>query len=320
MAGITEYFCARSGEDLWVINNCGHKGIRDRFALVGAIAALVYCMSFLSCWYSFRMLFDNGLLAVPVSLLFAWMINNIYTVLLTTLSKPVLRVRYQGVIKHLSLFLRISFIVFFAVFISKPLEAWVFEPQLSQQVEKLKERDIQKSERQLNDRTREAEQKIRAAIGRKRALHYPEADLEPLLAQLERLDREKEEALARVRFVIGRADFFVQRLEILAGRGIYRLSWLFTSVVILLFLLPIYLKWRLNFSNVYFRDKRTIYEGIVNGAYRDFKAEYRKIFLEKYGARVDIIENYTDPPFNTERKTDGRVFKTQEDFLDRFYA
>lgn len=319
MPGITEYFCSRSGEDLWVINNCGHRGIRDRFALVGFVAVLVASLSFLSCWYSFRMLFDNSLLAVPVSLLFAWMINNIYEVLLTTLSKPVLRVKYQGVIKHLSLALRISFIVFFAVFISKPLEAWLFEPQLSAQVEAIKEREIDKAEKQLMKRTEAAEAGIIAQIHKKERLHYPPGEIQPLKDQLSQFDSERDEALDRVRFVIAKADYFVQRLQLLTSGGIYMISWIFTLMVVALFLLPIYLKWRINFSNPYFKDKKTIYEGIVMLHYNEFKGEFTRIFKEEYHAQVQIDETYLDPPFNTEKKTDNRKFKDQKDFLDRFY-
>jgi putative flippase GtrA len=319
MAGITEYFCKHSGEDWWIIDHCGHRGIRGRFALVGLVAFLVGALSFLSCWYSFQMLFDSAWMAIPVSLLFAWMINNIYEVLLTTLSKPVLRMKYQGVIKHLSIILRVGFVVFFAVFISKPLEAWVFEPQLSSKVEQLKARQIGKAENELMVQSAKVEQRLLAAIRHKEHLGYPVRDIQPLRDELDRVVTDRENALERVRFVIGRADFFVQRLQLLVSGGIYMLSWFFTVMVVVLFLLPFYLKWHMDISNPYFKDKRTVYEDIILQDYREFKRNYTDLFRDQYQLDIQVGEIYQDAPFNTEKITDKRSFKGQEDFLEWVY-
>ncbi|MGN8072612.1 DUF4407 domain-containing protein [Mucilaginibacter sp. 22184] len=319
MAGIVEYFCKHSGEDWWIINHCGHRGIRGRFALVGLVAFLVGMLSFLSCWYSFQMLFDSAWMAIPVSLLFAWMINNIYEVLLTTLSKPVLRMKYQGVIKHLSIILRVGFVIFFAVFISKPLEAWVFEPQLSGKVEQLKARQIGRAEKELTARSAKVEKRLLAAIRHKEHLGYPAQAIQPLRDELSRLILDRENALERVRFVIGRADFFVQRLQLLVSGGLYMLSWFFTLIVVALFLLPFYLKWHMDISNPYFKDKRAVYENIILRDYQEFKRTYTDLFKDQYRLDIQVGETYQDPPFNTERIVEKRDLKDQEDFLERIY-
>jgi hypothetical protein len=318
MGGVIGYFCKHSGEDLWIINNCGHRGIRRRFALVGFVAFMVGMLSFLSCWYSFQMLFDNVWMAIPVSLLFAWMINNIYEVLLTTLSKPVLKMKYQGVIKHLSIILRIGFVVFFGVFISKPLEAWMFEPQLSGKVAILKEQQIRKVEKELINRSVKTERRLQNEILKKEHLKYPVRDIQPLRDELGRLQADKMDALERIRFVVGRADFFVQRLQLLIGGGIYMLSWIFTLVVVVLFLLPFYLKKHLNISNQYLKDKKTIYEGIILVDYQEFKIRYAAIFRDQYHLDIRLREIFLDAPFNTEKLTDQRGFQSQDDFWERF--
>jgi hypothetical protein len=320
MSVLKDFFCKKSGEDLCIINNCGHRGIRDRFALVGFVAVLVNILSFLSCWYSFKMLFDDLWMAIPVSLLFAWMINNIYEVLLTTLSKPVLKVRYQGVIKHLSWTLRLGFIIFFAVFIAKPLEAWIFEPQLSASVESLKAREIAKAGKELEARSAKREKSLAARIHRLEYLKYPEEDILPLRSELEQVRSGNIEALERVSFVVGRADYFIQRIQMLTSDGIYRLSWVFTMLVAAMFLLPIYLKSKINITNPYFKHKQVIYERIVLADYDVFKAVYTDIFHNNYQLDIPVTAIYHDPPFNTERITDKRNFKNQESFFEQFYT
>jgi hypothetical protein len=320
MPELTDYLCKRSGEDPYIINICGHSGIRTRFALIGLIAMLVGALSFLSCWYSFKMLFDNSWIAIPVSFLFAWMINNIYEVLLTTLSKPVLKIKYQGVIKHLSLTLRIGFIVFFAVFISKPLEAWIFEPQLSTKVEALKSRQIAQAEKQIIKRTATAENNLLAVIRKKEQLRYDEKNIQPLKTELQKFYADRNEALDRVRFVVGRADYFVQRIEILTSSGFFMLSWLFTLLVIVLFLFPIYLKRMTKLSNPYFLEKRKVYEHIIVQEYKNFKILYSDFFWNRFQIDVEFTESYIDAPFNTEKEIEKRIFKSQNDFFEQFYS
>ncbi len=315
MADLIDSLCKRSGEDLGIIRSCGEsgiRGIRGRFAMVGLVACWVGILSFVSCWYSFQMLFDDAGLAIPVALLFAWMIFNIYTVLLTTLSKPVLKFKNQGVIKHLSLSLRVGFIVFFAVFISKPLEAWFFEPQLAERVALMKEAAVDKASRQLEARIAPEEKKIQVEIRKKEALRYPGAAIQPLRDEIRQLHADNDEALERVRFVVGRADYFIQRIQILTGSGLFMLSWLFTLLVVVLFLLPVYLKRKLNEKNLYLLRKGEIYDQIVTSGYAAFKTEYRRIL------GVECHERYLDPPYNTEKKVPPHTYKSQDDFFERY--
>ncbi|MFA6245609.1 MAG: DUF4407 domain-containing protein [Mucilaginibacter sp.] len=311
----SNYFWRFSGEDIGIIRICAHRGIRDRFALVGAITLVVFIISFFSCWYTFQMLFDSPWLAVPVALFFAWMINNIYLLLLTTLAKPVLQFKNKGVIKHLSLSLRAGFVILFAVFISKPLEAWFFEPLLSEKIELIKQESIRKAEQKVVKAASREEKALSAKIRKKEALHYPEADIAPLRAELDELRAEQTEAFERIEFVIGRADYFVQRLELVTGNRSFIAAWLFTLLIIFIFLLPIYLKRTLNLANPYFKHKSEIYNSIVINAYRDFKLDFERIFFEKYGIQTKVHETYADAPYNTKKIADRRTFNGQEDFL-----
>jgi hypothetical protein len=306
-----------SGEDPLILAACGHRGIKDRFAVIGLIAYAVATLSFLSCFYSFAMLFDNIWMAIPVSLIFAWTVNNIYEVLLGTLAKPVLKNKYEHVIKHLSISLRIGFIIFFAVFISKPLEAWLFEGTLSGRVEQLKTAAIGKAEKEINRQLQKHIAQVALEIRKKERLHYSGEQIRPLKAELTGVLREQDEAVARIRFVIARADYFVQRIQLLTSGGVFALSWLVTAGIIIVFLSPVYLKWKIDSSNPYLRKKTAVYRDIVESDYLEFKDTYHRIFLEKYQLEIRDHERHTDPPYNTQLITDARVFGTQEQFFER---
>lgn len=307
-----------SGEDPWILAECGHAGIQNRFALIGLIGRAVAALSFVSCCYSFAMLFDNIWMAIPVSLIFAWMVNNIYEVLLGTLAKPVLKNKYEQVIKHLSISLRIGFIVFFAVFISKPLEAWLFENTLSGRVEQLKAAEIRKAEKQIDAQFQKHITGIEKEIDKKQRLHYAGDQIQSLQAELAGVLHEREEALQRIEFVIGRADYFIQRIQLLTSGGVFALSWLVTTGMVTLFLSPVYLKWKINTANPYLKRKTAVYRDIVESGYLEFKNTYSQIFREKYQLDISYQERHTDPPYNTQRITDARVFATQDQFFERY--
>ncbi|MDP9078868.1 MAG: DUF4407 domain-containing protein [Bacteroidota bacterium] len=307
-----------SGEDPWILHGCGHRGIQKRFAVIGLIGRTVAALSFLSCFYSFAMLFDNVWMAIPISLFFAWMVNNIYEVLLGTLAKPVLKNKYENVIKHLSISLRIGFIVFFAVFISKPLEAWLFEGTLSGRVEQLKALEIRKAEKEIYTQFQQHILKLEKEIGRRERLHYPQEQIQPLQSELAGVFHDQDEAGQRIEFVIGRADYFIQRIQLLTSGGVFALSWLVTAGMVVLFLSPVYLKWKVNFTNPYFIRKTSVYRHIVESEYRKFKETYKQIFREKYQLEVHWHERHTDPPYNTEVIADSRVFQTQEQFFEQY--
>lgn len=306
-----------SGEDPWILAECGHRGIQDRFAFIGFIGRAVAALSFLSCFYSFAMLFDNIWMAIPVSLVFAWMVNNIYEVLLGTLAKPVLKNKYEQVIKHLSISLRIGFIVFFAIFISKPLEAWLFEGTLSGRVEQLKAAEIRKAEKQIDLQFQKNISQLEHEISKKQRLSYDTQQIQLLQAQLTAALHDRDEALQRIEFVIGRADYFIQRIQLLTSGGVFALSWLVTVGMVILFLSPVYLKWKINTANPYLIRKTAVYRDIVESGYMEFKATYSQVFLEKYQLDIRYHERHTDPPYNTQLITDARVFGTQEQFFEQ---
>jgi hypothetical protein len=128
--------------------------------------------------------------------------------------------------------------------------------------------------------------------------------------------------------------------------------WMLTILIIGLFILPIYLRHRLNRAHEYYMHKRlrdkvlvkgdydwylTIKEDILREKYLGYELLYKKYFedrdfLERVSKDAHLlrtekllktrkykeqIKKYSDEPFNTkERKSDDYPYKTSRDFLD----
>ena len=80
-----------SGGDRVIIKQCD-AGEQKQFMLVGLFVPLVFILCFISSAYTFNNVFDNLLTACIMALIFAWMIANIYRLLLYTLAKTGCRI------------------------------------------------------------------------------------------------------------------------------------------------------------------------------------------------------------------------------------
>lgn len=142
------FCCFFSGEDDFIIRKC-NKGIQLAFALIGIFVILVFAL----CWFSAALfmahIFDGARwVSIPVGILWALLVTNLYLLLLYTLSPALLpvahkrKVNEQGKIKkeHIgrksgkssvfsfSFFFRTGIIVLLALIIAQPVNVWLFAP------------------------------------------------------------------------------------------------------------------------------------------------------------------------------------------------
>ena len=115
-----EYFWKLSGADYIVINQCDML-IQQRFFNVGLLVFINGIICFFSALYTFGC-FSNIILSLMISLFFTWMVSNIYVVLLTTLTKNLLPHKKEKIALLISTSIRVIFLVFIGIIISKPLE------------------------------------------------------------------------------------------------------------------------------------------------------------------------------------------------------
>lgn len=121
----------------------------------------------------------------------------------------------------------------------------------------------------------------------------------------------------------------------------YPSLWLITLLIIVLFIVPVYLKHGLRTSQEYYSLKRRIDRQLVEDNYKSSKRLKDELHAIHYvneevaikrntkGLLVPVIyahkkeyiskeEHFEDPPFNTKRKSKERVFKSSEEFTSLF--
>jgi hypothetical protein len=100
----------------------------------------------------------------------------------------------------------------------------------------------------------------------------------------------------------------------------YPAIWIFTFFIVILVAIPFLLKFTINPTNQYSRSRIILNKKIVENDYSIFKKNYSKIFEKSIGEKLEVIENYEDPPFNTIKKKDKRKIGTEKEFLNHLYG
>jgi len=112
--------------------------------------------------------------------------------------------------------------------------------------------------------------------------------------------------------------FYLLRIQVIHRH--YPWSWLVTLVVVMFFIVPIALKYRVrNHSNFYTIKKEREREFVL-GRYQEFKQRFSETFMDRFGIDVEWYESCTDPPFNMQRKGDHAEAADQQQLLDRIYG
>lgn len=308
-----EYFWKISGGDHIIISQC-EKSIQLKYQYVGFIVFCISIICFLSCLYGLNELFSNLFLSFPISLFFAWMISNIYLVLLTTFSKNTLpHVKHTRAV-IVSTSIRMIFVIFIAIVVSKPLEVNLYSSAIDGKLKSFKRELINDAEFSLIHKYDSKIIQLRKEIFNKSKTVTIES-LKEAITQLEKKKAEEHESL---RNLLNNSTYFLQRLKLLYSEC--GQSWLFTFSLIFIFLLPVLIKYYISATSSYYERKSVIERKMIFDEYLLFKKHYSDLFYQKTGKQIQFDERFENPPFNTLPKVDQRSFETEKDFLNMIYG
>lgn len=306
-----------SGDDYKIISRC-EKRLQICFALIGACVLLIFCLCFAASFLAFINLFPNYLIGIPIALFFAWMITNIYLLLLYTLSKNVLPHKQAGKMRTISLAGRIAFVCFIAVIVSKPLEALVYARTLKTEISDYKQAKIAKYN-ELTSEFFEAEtaELKRSAEQQKLVGNFNSQRRQEFERRLIENREEKQKLIEEMTGRVENSNFYVHGILILNSK--YPACWLLTMLTASIFLAPAVLKNIVSEQCRYYVLKRKIETGLIREEYSVFKAKYSQILAENFAAERTYCETFADAPFDTVLKVDRTVFQSESDLLKELY-
>jgi len=326
---LTDIFLILSGDDRSIVRQCS-KNTQNIFTIIGALVTCIIVLSFISVTGAFIHFFDYILIDIAIGLFFAIMIANIYLLLLYTLSKNLLPHTSSKGTRNISIGLRIAFIAVFAIIVSKPLELFLFSPLIENEIELHKQNEYKAGEAVINSIYYKSFEDL------KRLIQLGDSSAYQILSSK---IIEKKENLSDLQLKIQSSDFYIQQLRILNYK--YLFTWIFTLMIILLFLSPVYFKFLMKEENEFYQKKKSIEIQIVLDEYTSFKTRY-KIFWKEFfqdleklppdkNARINVVLSeiiqknyefevvYADPPFNTVKSEDQRNILDQFSLKEELY-
>lgn len=310
--------CTFSGDDYSIISQ-SDKTIQNRFMAIGGFVAVIFALCFVSCYFTFTKLFQNYFIGIPIGLFFSYMIINIYLLLLYTLSKNSFPCNTDKAAQLFSILIRVVFICFIAIVVSKPIEALIFSPTLEKEIEIFKQKKIEKYTLSTEDYFNEETKNLKLIIEKQKHLYSNSetsqvVNYEKLMVKKE---LQKDELIASMILLVNNSNYYIQSIIILNTK--YKACWLISFFTMFVFLFPAYLKNFLGEQSFYYETKRTIENRLVKEEYASFKAKYNLLFQKHLNKNIQFSEPFTDAPFNTIRKKDEREFLKEDDLISDLY-
>ena len=339
-----------SGDDYGIIIKCD-KLIQHRFIFIGIFVTAIFLLCFFSLYWTIDSLFHNNIIGTAVSIFISWMIVNIYLLLLYTLSKNLLPHKKSNKEFNASILIRLIFIVFIAIIISKPLEVIMFSNIANQNInlkldlEDYKQNELKKYNESISSHYNSEIEKLNESIKQNLNLHStPDIDFIKLNQnKIILLEEEKKAYSNKMTKLLYQSNYFVRSIIILNTK--YKFCWIITLLIIFIFLFPAYLKNTLPDDSEFYKQKKYIENKIIQEEYSLFKASYIELInaflirniqypkneLEKsfketlvntHNSKIYNIqfsEPFIDAPFNTIRKRDEREFLKEDDLISDLY-
>lgn len=289
-------------------------GLLKRFYCCSLLIIIIMGLTWMSIQYAIKLLFHTAFAEWSLAIFFSLLFLSMYIFLLNTFSKE------NGLKKTVlsaSNIVRTGFVAFMGFLISQPLVIMLYLSTLSPAIEQYKQQLLHEHTVKIGQLS-DAEL-VKLAAKRRYYLEQQEKFqmqiYEQELAKIDNIENTIRQKAASLTLAaaqtINKSSFFLFQVERINHR--HPLSWFFTAFIILLFLLPGYLIYKISAQHEYYEMKKAREKKIVMDAYHFFTAQHRKIFNEQ----VAIFCRYEDPPFNTIRKEVPKS-AAMSDFLQKY--
>lgn len=181
------------------------------------------------------------------------------------------------------------------------------------------------------------------------------ADFDKYKANLKEAINKKNDNYQKLNYLLSQSNFYIKRIQLILFENSF--SWIVTIAICLLFLLPIYFKYKVRDKTGFYDQKIEIEKRIVLDEYSKFKKNYSKLLqrnivkynyksleeLKEYLSKLRLInisnfktieehikeeykeevvskyEYWADNPFRTISKFDHKKLAKEEDFLKTIY-
>lgn len=312
------------------------------YALAGLSVLVFTLVAALSGMYLSSLIFGATVFSMILGLGLAVNIVVVYQLALITISSNRLPHTAHFKFSRSSVGVRIFYMSFILLIVSKPLELYLFQDKIEDDLIFFKKKQEQifykKNLSFIDERIFEIEEEIdelrsviverdsntiSSGVVSEQNANAP-LPLSDLTTEEKRITSKEQELnrirAQRIRYIEKfkktneRSNYLIERIRILLSK--HPESWGITVILGLLFFFPFIFKLIKINNHVYSLKCDNADYNMILSDYHRFNINYEKIFLQKHDVKIELYEPFVDPPFNTRKKADTRSIKGKEELID----
>lgn len=292
-----------TGEDPYILTKCSNK-TKIKFSIIGLFVVVILLISVVSISYGVYELLESYYTGLIIGIYFAALVLFLYLFILYSLTKNVLPAkRGNRVGKLFSFIIRFSFLIFLGVLTSQPIEYWLFSDRVTPLIEKEIATKIEEHEKRLI-------KNYTFKLEEKKNLNLSEYQFNK---EKTKLKLEHEKRLTTFKNYQYSRNFFIRKMILMDTSESNQHIWIFSSIFVFIFVLPVIIKRRIKLNTTYYLNKRRIQEQLITEHHNWFVKSYNAI-LQANHKNFSWHTTYKNPPFNTEKIEDTTEFKDDTEF------
>jgi hypothetical protein len=303
-----------AAEDAFILKSCEPK-VSRYFLLIGLIVLFIYLLCAVSIGLFIYSFINNYFAIFFLTLFISLFIINLYLFILHNISPNLLPNNATNTSNFFESLLKLGFLIFLAIAISKPIEIFIFKDNAAFQraLEGFKDQKLEDFKINLNELTTDRLNDLNDLYNRSST----NIERESFKIDIEHIHEINQQRIVQMGLSIGNSFFFIEKTKILFN---IKESKYVTFFISFLFILPWFLKIILRNNNPYYELKKDIEMRMVREDYVSFIGHKNSLLYRFKDYRFNMPPKYLDPPFNTKLIRDNTIMNSSKKLIEKIYG
>lgn len=262
--------------------------------------------------YSF---INNYIVVFFLTFFISIFIINLYIFILHNISPNLLPNNATNTSNFFESLLKLGFLIFLAITISKPIEIFIFKDNAAFQraLEDFKDQKLDDFKINLSELSAERLNVLDDLYNRSNT----NIEREQYKKAFENIIENNSQRVDQIALSIENSFFFIEKTKILFN---IKESKYVTFFISFLFILPWFLKIILRNNNPYYELKKDIEMRMIKEDYAAFIGHKNSLLHRFKDYRFNIPPKYLDPPFNTKLIRDNTIMNSSKKLIEKIYG
>jgi hypothetical protein len=303
-----------AAEDAFILKSCEPK-VSRYFLVIGLVVLFIYLLCTISIGLFIYSFINSYFVIFFLTLFISIFIINLYIFILHNISPNLLPNNATNTSNFFESLLKLGFLIFLAIAISKPIEILIFKDNAAFQraLEDFKDQKLEDFKINLNELTTDRLNDLNDLYNRSNT----NIERESFKIDIQGIHEINQQRVDQMALSIENSFFFIEKTKILFNINESKYITFFISF---LFILPWFLKIILRNNNPYYELKKDIEMRMVKEDYVSFIGHKNSLLYRFKDYRLLMPPKYLDPPFNTKLIRDNTIMNSSKKLIEKIYG